>query len=162
MKDTLLIRITLCACLALLLVACGQVDDPSSSNERLTPPATNLPVNDPQTESKKESISTAEPRNTPVILGEEPVTTPVSGNLKRLIDIVKQDLARRLEISLDEINVLRIEKAEWPDTSLGCAKPGLARRPVAIPGYRIILSTNGHDYVYHTNKESGAVYCPKG
>jgi hypothetical protein len=90
------------------------------------------------------------------------VMTPASGNLLNIIDTAKVDLARRLEISPHEIEVQHIEKAEWPDTSLGCSEPSLARRPVAIPGYRIILSANGHGYVYHTNKESEAVYCPKG
>jgi hypothetical protein len=98
----------------------------------------------------------------PTILSGEIVPTPVSGNLRKLIDVAKQDLARRLEITPDEIEVVHIENAEWPDTSLGCGKPGLARRPVAIPGYRVILSARGHEYVYHTGRESGVVYCPKG
>ena len=55
-----------------------------------------------------------------------------------------------------------IEKAEWPDTSLGCAEPGLARRPVAIPGYRIILEVEGREYIYHAGQKNGVVYCPKG
>ena len=111
---------------------------------------------------KKDDISTVVSPSTPIILGEETILTPVSGNLTSLVDKAKEDLARRLEITPDEIEVMHIEKAEWPDTSLGCAEPGLARRPVAIPGYRIILSANGREYVYHTNNESGAVYCPKG
>ena len=98
----------------------------------------------------------------PTILRGEIVTTPVSGDLERLISVAKEDLARRLEITPEEIKVVHIEKAEWPDTSLGCAEPGLARRPVAIPGYRVILSAQGWEYVYHTGRESGVVYCPKG
>jgi len=57
--------------------------------------------------------------------------TPESANLDRLIDIAKEDLVQRLDITSDEIDVLRIEKAEWPDTNLGCAESGLARRPVS-------------------------------
>jgi hypothetical protein len=111
---------------------------------------------------EEESASNVVPSNVPTILSEDIVTTPVNGDLERLIDIAKEDLARRLEITPDEIEVVHIEKAEWPDTSLGCAEPSLARRPVTIPGYRIILITNGWEYVYHTGKESGVVYCPKG
>jgi hypothetical protein len=98
----------------------------------------------------------------PRIIRGEIVTTPLSSALERLIDIAKRDLARRLEITPEEIEVVRIEKAEWPDTSLGCAEPGLARRPVAVPGYRLILSARGREYVYHTGRQSGVVYCPKG
>ncbi len=92
----------------------------------------------------------------------EIVNAPLSENLIRLIDLAKQDLARRLEITPDDIEVVHIERAEWLDTSLGCAKPGLSRLPVAIPGYRVILSARGWQFVYHTGRESGVVYCPKG
>jgi hypothetical protein len=109
-----------------------------------------------------ENISDVLPLNTPTILSNEIITTPVSSNLERLIDTAKQDLARRLEITPDQIEVVLIEKAEWPDTSLGCAEPGLARRPVAIPGFRVTLSVSDREYVYHTGKERGVVYCPKG
>jgi hypothetical protein len=109
-----------------------------------------------------ENTSDGLPLNTPTILSNEIITTPLSSDLERLIDTAKQDLARRLEITPDEIEAVHMEKAEWPDTSLGCAEPGLARRPVDIPGYRIILSAKDREYVYHTGKESGVVYCPKG
>jgi hypothetical protein len=99
---------------------------------------------------------------TPTIARGEVIATPVSGHLERLIGIAKQDLARRLEITPEEVEVVHIEKAEWLDTSLGCAEPGLSRLPVAVPGYRVILSARGWEYVYHTGKESGVVYCPKG
>jgi hypothetical protein len=108
------------------------------------------------------SVSVVVPLKMPTIFSEEIVVTPVSGDLERLVDRAKKDLTRRLEITPDEIEVLRIEKAEWPDTSLGCAEPGLARRPVAIPGYRIILSIQGREYIYHTGQKSGVIYCPKG
>jgi len=111
---------------------------------------------------EKEEISNAMPSSVPTILSGEIVTTPVNDNLGILIDTAKKDLAQRLDTTLDEVDVVRIEKAEWPDTSLGCAEPGLVRRPVAIPGYRIILEVEGHEYVYHTNQKSGIVYCPKG
>jgi hypothetical protein len=98
----------------------------------------------------------------PRIIRGEIVTPPLSSALEGLIDIAKQDLARRLGITPEEIEVARIEKAEWPDTSLGCAEPGLSRRPAAVPGYRVILSVQGREYVYHTGRQSGVVYCPKG
>lgn len=111
---------------------------------------------------EKEGASEVVPRKVPTILSEEIVTTPVNGELLNLINIAKKDLARRLKLTSDEIEVLHVEKAEWPDTSLGCAEPGLTRRPVVIPGYRIVLSTMDQEYVYHTDRENGVVFCPKG
>ena len=74
----------------------------------------------------------------------------------------REDLARRLGVAPAGIDVIEIERAEWPDTSLGCGEPGLARLPVAIAGYRIVLLAEAREYVYHTGRESGVVYCAKG
>lgn len=102
------------------------------------------------------------PSKVPTILRGEPVLTPLSNDLALLIDAAKKDLAQRLEITSDETEVVSIEKTEWPDTSLGCAKPGLILRFVSIPGYRIVLSANGRNYIYHTDSESRIIFCPKG
>ena len=102
------------------------------------------------------------PRSRVTIMSAETVPTPMSGNLRDLIERTKEDLARRLGGTSEEIKVLLIEKAEWPDTSLGCAAPGLSRRPITVPGYRIVLSAMEREYVYHTNRDRGIVFCPKG
>ena len=91
-----------------------------------------------------------------------PVEPPFGAGLERLIEKAKQDLGRRVGIPSQEIELVRVEMAEWPDTRLGCGESGLTRLPVAIPGYRVILSARGWEYVYHTDRESGVVYCPKG
>lgn len=98
----------------------------------------------------------------PTILREEIIHPPYSDDLKRLIDIAIQDLARRLSITPEEINVSLVEKAEWEDTSFGCGDPSLARHPAAIPGYRVVLLANEWEYVYHTDRKTGVIYCPKG
>jgi len=141
--------------------ACTAVVDvkPATPTQIVSYPITGKATPD---SAEKGDDSGAAPSIVPTILSEKIVTMPVSSNLEKLIDTAKEDLARRLDIKPDEIKVLHIEKAEWPDTSLVCAKPGLARYPVAIPGYRIIFSAREREYVYHTNNGSGVVYCPKG
>jgi hypothetical protein len=138
----------------------------SACTPRLVPVLAITPsVTQPSPFTPQEDLPQISPTSTPTfkptILGEIIVSTPDEGHLKRLVDAAKKDLAQRLEILPDEIKMLHIENAEWPDTILGCAKPGLALRFVAVPGYRIILSANGRNYVYHTDRENGAVYCPK-
>lgn len=99
-------------------------------------------------------------RPTPIM--REPVEPPFGTDLERLIEKARQDLARRFDMSPTQVELVRVEMAEWPDTRLGCGEPGLARLPGAIPGYRVVLSAKGWQYVYHTDRESGVVYCPKG
>ena len=66
----------------------------------------------------------------------------------------RQDLAARLEISADEIQVVSIEAVEWPDASLGCPEPGMSYAQVITPGYRIVLEAGGEEYEYHTGTSS--------
>ncbi len=89
------------------------------------------------------------------------VPTPFSGHLEKLIQRAKEDLANRLEVSIEEIEVRYVEEAEWPDASLGCGDVRLVYRPITIHGYRIVLSVGGKNYEYHTDTESRVVYCPK-
>jgi len=67
-------------------------------------------------------------------------------------------LARRLDVSIQQIEVLSAEYVEWPDASLGCPQPGMMYAQVITPGYRIILSASGENYEYHTSLR-GVVLC---
>jgi hypothetical protein len=69
------------------------------------------------------------------------------------------DLAQRLGIAPDAISVISIEPVEWPDASLGCAKPGMMYAQVVTPGYRIVLEAGGKTYEYHTGGGQVAT-CP--
>jgi len=72
---------------------------------------------------------------------------------KRIIEIVKQDLAINLNISKDSIQVKSVEKVVWPDSALGFPEKGRNYLQVVTEGYRIVLFCNGQDYEYHTNAE---------
>lgn len=63
---------------------------------------------------------------------------------------VRQDLAERLNITPEEIEVISVEAVDWPDTSLGCPEPGMQYLQVVTPGSRIVLEAQGQQYTYHT------------
>jgi hypothetical protein len=78
-------------------------------------------------------------------------------------DLVAQaiaDLAGRLGIAADAIQVQSAEAVEWPDASLGCPEPGMMYAQVITPGYRIVLEAGGQLYEYHSSL-SRVVYCPR-
>lgn len=79
----------------------------------------------------------------------------------RLVQMAKEDLARRLEIPITEISVLSVEAVDWPDTSLGCPQPGMAYAQVITPGFLIVLEASGQTYDYHTDEDSSVVLCQK-
>lgn len=73
-----------------------------------------------------------------------------------------EDLSRRLGVTRDQIQVRVVERAEWPDSSLGCPEPGKAYAQVITPGYRIVMEAQGKTYEYHSDEERRVVLCEKG
>lgn len=42
-----------------------------------------------------------------------------------VVDIAKKDLAQRLNISTEQVQLIKQEKVDWPDTSLGYPEAGM-------------------------------------
>jgi hypothetical protein len=59
------------------------------------------------------------------------------------------DLAGRLGVPAESIEVLRVESVMWPDGSMGCPEPGMSYTQAVVPGQRIVLSQGDRVYVYH-------------
>jgi hypothetical protein len=72
---------------------------------------------------------------------------------------VQQDLAERIGVDLDEVEVTRSEAVDWPDAALGCPEPGTSSAQVITPGYRIELRTEGREYRYHSRGTEHFVLC---
>ena len=68
-----------------------------------------------------------------------------------VVDIAKNDLAKRLNISIDQVQVVKIENVDWPDTSLGYPQKGMMYAQVITPGFRIILKVGDRLYEYHSD-----------
>jgi hypothetical protein len=79
-----------------------------------------------------------------------PVPGTIEPGLERLIDQAKEDLAQRLSIMVDEIEVLEAKAVVWPDASLGCPQPGMRYRQVPMDGALIQLQAEGKVYEYHS------------
>lgn len=80
--------------------------------------------------------------------GQPPAAT--APNQPEGANLAIADLAKRLDIGADQIEVVRIESVEWPDTSLGCPEPGQAYAQVMTPGYIVVLAAGDQEYEYHT------------
>lgn len=85
--------------------------------------------------------------------------TPSAFGLQGLIEKAKEDLAQRLSISANQINLVDAPEVEWSDSSLDCPQPGIDYLQVITPGYRILLEAGGQEYEYHSNRDAYAVYC---
>lgn len=78
---------------------------------------------------------------------------------ERLFGLARQDLASTLNVEMASIKLVETESMEWHDTSLGCPEPGKLYAQVITPGYRLTLTADGEQYVYHTDEGQQAIRC---
>lgn len=89
-----------------------------------------------------------------------PSPTNVSaGEAQEALRLAEADLAARLNVPSNDIEVVRVEAVEWSDTSLGCPQPGMVYAQVITPGFRLVLEAEGQKYEYHTDGERTVVLC---
>jgi hypothetical protein len=75
------------------------------------------------------------------------------------IDAAKQDLAQRLGIDASAIAIVEVDAVTWPDTSLGCPKPGMMYPQVLVDGVLVQLRANGQVYRYHGDGQRQLFLC---
>ncbi|MCZ6616531.1 MAG: hypothetical protein O7E57_00250 [Gammaproteobacteria bacterium] len=101
----------------------------------------------------------------PEVAGEANETTkpgePISlgPEIRRLVDLAKKDLAARLSISDQQIEMLQSEFLTWRDSSAGCPQPGMQYLQVLTKGSRILLKANNATYRYHNSGNHPPFLC---
>lgn len=65
--------------------------------------------------------------------------------------------ARLVGVAPDQVTVVSVQGVDWPDTSLGCPRPGHMYAQVITQGYRVILEAKGQRFEYHTDMGNRAV-----
>ena len=79
---------------------------------------------------------------------------------KDQIDFAKEDLAERLGISQDAIEVPSATMVTWRSGALGCPEPGMNYTQALVPGVRIMLWVDSVGYRYHAKTGKQPFYCP--
>jgi hypothetical protein len=108
------------------------------------------------------SAGSPQPVSTPVMDVSGPLPTPardkvenmptaeVSPGVQDLVDLAVADLAERLTIEVDRIEVVEVRSMVWPDGSLGCPEPDVAYTQVQREGLLIRLRAGQRVYRYHS------------
>jgi hypothetical protein len=94
-------------------------------------------------------------------VNESLLPPPYDASVQALVDQAKADLAKRLSVSADQIEVQDVSTVTWPDGSLGCPKPGMAYTQVLVDGMRIHLQNGGQVYDYHSGSGRAPFLCEK-
>ena len=69
------------------------------------------------------------------------------------------DAAAHLGVAVGEVHVEQITTRDWPDSSLGCPRPGEMYSQIVTPGYLIIITGAGTRLEYHSDTQSRMVLC---
>jgi hypothetical protein len=69
---------------------------------------------------------------------------------EEVVQLAREDLARRLDLAPEATGLVSVEAVEWPDTSLGCPQPGMMYAQVITPGFRAVLEAERETYEYHS------------
>jgi hypothetical protein len=95
------------------------------------------------------------------VIGQvEPVATPASAALPMPVLLAIADLLNSESGDATESVVITAsEPVTWPDSSLGCPKPGEFYAQVITPGYRVTVQYQGETIEVHTDQDGKAVRC---
>jgi hypothetical protein len=80
---------------------------------------------------------------------EQPQPEPADPPSRALVDKARADLQRRLSLQADDIALIEFKSVVWPDSSLGCPRPGMAYTQVQRDGVLIRFNAKGRTYQYH-------------
>ena len=69
-------------------------------------------------------------------------------------------LSQKLSVEPDNIEVVHVAAMEWPDSSLGCPRPGMEYLQVITQGWLALLQTGKKAYRVHIGNER-AIVCDK-
>jgi hypothetical protein len=146
--------------LLVALSACGD------STESL-PPVSVPPVSAPPSVTADGEPPAAEPAaptttitSTDDTLEPTMSTTAPTPPSRSPTDIASADLATRLDISIDEIEIVSVEEVTWPDGALGCPEPDRMYTQALVNGSRILLRAAGIVHEYHSGRGDDPFYCP--
>jgi hypothetical protein len=78
---------------------------------------------------------------------------------QKMVTLVKEHLAQKLGIPVEQIALSEVKPVVWRDGSLGCPKPAIDYIQVETPGFNILLEAAGQTYNYHTNQSNRFVMC---
>jgi hypothetical protein len=154
----------LTACLPEMISSPPMTVIPTPSSPPLVRPIATNPVPDPTLQKQFSAVNlpTSVPssvvQKTPA-MNTIPVSTPLDPKMQALVDQAKVDLAQRLSINSAEVALIEVSFVSWPDSSLGCPKPGMVYTQVMVDGLLIRLKYVDQVYEYHSGGGKSPLFC---
>ena len=86
-------------------------------------------------------------------------TAAASASGPPALQAVVSDAAKRMSTGARKVQVIRTEKMEWPDSALGCPRPGEMYVQMTTPGWLIEVRSGQRALEYHTDASDRFVLC---
>jgi hypothetical protein len=102
-----------------------------------------------------------------VFCGFNPPKSPQAGrgeveeSLSAQTEQARSDLAKRLSVTPEEIEILEAISVVWRDSSVGCPKPKMGYMQVLTPGFRVRLRSGHRVYAYHGRRGGAPSLCER-
>ncbi|MGH8935529.1 MAG: hypothetical protein ACRDXD_04555 [Acidimicrobiia bacterium] len=92
----------------------------------------------------------------PRVVMSEPSTTVRQNDA---VVKARADLAARLGVEVESIEVSKAEEVVWRDGSIGCPEPGMVYTQALVEGLRLTLLHDGTTYYYHQGDDQDPFLC---
>jgi hypothetical protein len=79
----------------------------------------------------------------------KPHPEPADPASRAMVERARADLQRRMSIPAEEIALVEFKAVVWPDSSLGCPRPGMVYTQVQRDGVLIRFEAQGRLFEYH-------------
>lgn len=79
----------------------------------------------------------------------------------KMTKLARTDLAARLNVPEQRIDVDAAKPSTWPNAALGCPDAGRVYPDVAVAGFVIRLTHDKKTYIYHSDMQARVVSCPE-
>lgn len=80
--------------------------------------------------------------------------------LVQATEAARRDLAAKLEIEPEAIEVIERRRVTWRNGAMGCPEPGMAYTQALVPGYWIRLRSGEEQFDYHGARDGSPFLCP--
>ncbi len=122
----------------------------------IIPTATNTPI--PQTATitltplpRASDLSTATPAIEDVSATPVPDQTIDDPVAAELVGLAQRRVAEMTNMPVRRVQVVEVSSYKWTDISLGCPNTDATYPLQEVDGYRIVLSVDNHQYIFHTD-----------
>lgn len=76
---------------------------------------------------------------------------PLDPIAESIVAQAQQDAGRRLSLDPEQVRAVSVLTVNWPDSSLGCPKPGIEYDAIPTRGYRLVFEAGAAQLIYHTS-----------